>query len=352
VAFGGGISLLALIAISPGWAVPIDFDAPVGCSDAEAFRRGLTARLARTEAPEAGAGLRLRVRLVRVGARVQGELRLVRGPGATDTRRVEGATCDEVVAVLALTAALALEMSEPPATTPTASSTSTATLAAANANANANATVNVTVTPSASPSVASRPAAVAANEPRTARPAASAAALRMGWGLEAGAGGVLARVLGPGVSFGGALMVGVTRRSGRAVAPSLRLALLYLPRDFQAAPGDVAATLSAASLAACPGWGLARGAFQAQACARGVAGWLTATDRGVSNPRSATRGWYSAGAFLRGGAAVGAGFSVELEAGVDALLVQRRFVTTTPLRSVAESPAVSVLVGLGLSRRL
>ena len=33
-------------------------------------------------------------------------------------------------------------------------------------------------------------------------------------------------------------------------------------------------------------------------------------------------------------------------------LIERRFITTTPLRTVAETPPVSILVGLGLSRRL
>jgi len=51
-------------------------------------------------------------------------------------------------------------------------------------------------------------------------------------------------------------------------------------------------------------------------------------------------------------AELGAGFSLELEAGIDAPLVHRQFFTTTPLETVAETPPVSLLVGIGLSRRL
>ena len=105
------------------------------------------------------------------------------------------------------------------------------------------------------------------------------------------------------------------------------------------------------TLTACPGWGLRHGAIEAQACARAIGGWITATGA-VTNPRSASRSWFSGGALLRGGADLGAGFSLELEAGVDAPLLHRQFYTTTPLETVAETPPVSLLVGIGISRRL
>ena len=54
------------------------------------------------------AALHLGVRLTRVGTKVRGELRMMDGPGDGDTRRVDGESCDAVVEVLSLTAALAL----------------------------------------------------------------------------------------------------------------------------------------------------------------------------------------------------------------------------------------------------
>jgi len=105
-------------------------------------------------------------------------------------------------------------------------------------------------------------------------------------------------------------------------------------------------------LTACPGWGVGRTSLSAELCARAIGGWVSATDRAVSNPSSAGRAWWGAGALLRGGVALGAGLTLEVEAGVDAVLIERRFITTTPLRTVARTPPVSVLVGLGLSRRL
>ncbi len=49
------------------------------------------------------------VRLTRAGAKVHGELRISNPGGRSEARRVDGATCAEVVQSLSLTAALAIE---------------------------------------------------------------------------------------------------------------------------------------------------------------------------------------------------------------------------------------------------
>ena len=71
---------------------------------------------ARRAAPGEDA-LHLGVRLTRVGNKVRGELRMMDGPGDGDTRRVDGESCDAVVEVLSLTAALAL-IAQPQHATP------------------------------------------------------------------------------------------------------------------------------------------------------------------------------------------------------------------------------------------
>ena len=176
-----------------------------------------------------------------------------------------------------------------------------------------------------------------------------------------GAGAALARVLsssvgsGPGPNLGGGVLLGVAHAREDRVPLSLRLGWLYLPNDFLLHGGDVVDRWYAFTLTACPGWGLRHGAFDAQACARAIGGWLTASDAAVSNPsnpRSKSRAWLSAGALLRGGAALGAGFTLELEAGIDAPFLHRQFITTTPLETVAETTPVSLLVGIGLTCRL
>jgi hypothetical protein len=405
----GGIPLFALIAAAVGAAAPagrapmmrVDFDAPAGCSSAEAFRRGVATRLERAATSDGMPPARIQVRLTRNGDRVVGELRLSHEQAAPDTRTVEGATCDEVVDVLALTAALALQpgarsaprtgaaAAPPPARSPGGGKEAGAApraTAPRTAGAAAPAGTRAGSTP-ATPRPAREAPAVAAPRPAREAPAVASASAPTpaptpapaeiaapapppapativerppppsapaGAHLEVGASAALARVLtsGPGPNLGGGVMLGVSRAREHGVPRSLRLGWLYLPNDFLLHGSAVADRWYAFTLTACPGWGLREGAFDVQVCARGIGGWITARDVAVTNPSSASRAWASAGALLRGGAALGAGFALEIEAGVDAPLFHREFITTPPRKTVAETPPVSLLVGVGLSRRL
>lgn len=367
----------------------VDFDAPAGCSSAEAFRRGVAARLERAASGDGMPPARIQVRLTRNGDRVVGELRLSPEQAAPDTRTVEGATCDEVVDVLALTAALALQPGargtartgtapSPPARSPAAGkeasavprATASRTTGAAPAagtrastatpgprpgrEAPALATANAP-TPTPTPTPVPTQVAPPPPEPATIveRPAPRTSAPAETY-LEIGASAALARVLasGPGPNLGGGVMLGVSRAREGHVPRSLRVGWLYLPNDFLLHGSAVVDRWYAFTLTGCPGWGLREGAFAVQVCARGIGGWITARDAAVTNPSSVSRAWVSAGALLRGGAALGAGFALELEAGLDAPLFHREFIITTPRQTVAETPPVSLLVGIGLSRRL
>jgi hypothetical protein len=159
-------------------------------------------------------------------------------------------------------------------------------------------------------------------------------------------------ILSPRPSLGGSLSLRLSGKPRDAVSPSLGLAFIYLPNDFLLQPGEVATRLMAGALTACPPWGLSSGRFRVQPCVEGAGGWLTATDRTVTHPASASRIWWSAGALLRASAALGAGFSFEIEAGAAVPIVHRRFMTVTPERIVVETPSMSALVGIGLVREL
>src|SRR5450631_1164766 len=110
-----GIGLWAMVALartSPAVSVPVrvEFDAPTGCSDAEAFFAGVVARARHVHRAHPGeTAVRLTVHVTRTGGRVRGELRVNEAGGEGETRRVDGATCAEVVQVLSLTAALAID---------------------------------------------------------------------------------------------------------------------------------------------------------------------------------------------------------------------------------------------------
>src|SRR5262249_20886583 len=91
-------------------AIRVEFDAPAGCSRADTFYCGLMAGMNRAgRAQPGGEAVRLAGRLPGGRNNGRGELRLMEGgQREADTRRVEGETCDAVVEVLSLTAALAL----------------------------------------------------------------------------------------------------------------------------------------------------------------------------------------------------------------------------------------------------
>jgi hypothetical protein len=108
---------------------------------------------------------------------------------------------------------------------------------------------------------------------------------------------------------------------------------------------------TAIAATACPPWSLGR-VVTVQACARAMGGWLDASGRDLTHPRSATRTWWSAGALLRAGFRFGGNFSVEIEGGATIPLVERAFMTDTPEETVGRTPTISPIVALGLSRSL
>jgi hypothetical protein len=163
-------------------------------------------------------------------------------------------------------------------------------------------------------------------------------------------------VVSPFASFGGALTVRLAKHGSKldtssgGRGASVGLSALYLTNDALT-PEDVRVHWTAGALTICPGWSIGS-AVTLEPCARGIGGWLAASDHGVTNPRSAGRSSWSAGALVRAVAGIGAGFELELEAGVEVPIVPRRFVTTTPEETVAETPRVSGIASLGIARGL
>jgi hypothetical protein len=366
-----GVGLLAVVVlaqagvISPA-TIPIrvDFDAPAGCADADAFFAGVSARLARVRRARPGeSATRLIVRLTRVGGKVHGELRLGDGGGESETRRVDGATCQEVVQVLSLTAALAINPSsvatptpgpgkteptvatEPrPAPAPVAPPGPAATPAAVPAAPKVPVAPVETPPapaplPSPSPTVVSPPVPPPAPRylPAPRRPA--------GW--EVAAGLLASELLSSSLNAGAGISARLAGTAG-GLTPSAALALIFLPTDFASSGDDLGIRLTALAITGCPGWAL-RSRVEVEPCARAAVGLLSATDHSVTNPRSVDRSWWSAGALLRATTPVGdSGFTLELTAGVDFPLVKRSFVTTTPARSVGQTPTLSPALTLGV----
>ncbi len=224
--------------------------------------------------------MRLTVRVTRAGGRVRGELRVNEAGGEAETRRVDGATCAEVVQVLSLTAALAIDptadllapappekpgatpapVRAPPSATaappsgrapaaaaaaPVAASPSRATTGRAASGhfirGGRGAGVAAASGASSSRGAARRRARLPCRRPRSrprrrrrrrssAQPSARTAARRAARGSAPrwSAARVLTSSVGLGASLWGRL--GTTTRGG--LTPSVTLAALYLPGDF------------------------------------------------------------------------------------------------------------------------
>lgn len=294
---------LGLAAAVPPKTTPIrvEFDAPAGCSSVEAFYQGIRARTDSVRsAAEGERALRIVVRLAPVGSSVQGELRMLDDQGET-VRRVDGATCDQVVQALSLTAAIAFDRGPPPPPPP--------------------------------------PPPVERSTPSTP------------WALELGVRASTTEVVSPFVSLGGEVFVRLTKKTDDPARPTLDVGLFHARNDLLPPASGVVSRLTAVAVTACPiGWSLG-GVWRMQPCAVGLGGWLSATDDSVDHPASALRSWWSLGGRLRAAASLGARYTLELEAGVTVPLVRRHFFATSPDQVVGETPAVSASGSLGVAYR-
>lgn len=364
--------LLALAAPAPAAAsdaVPIrvEFDAPAGCSSADTFYGGLLARMSRARRALPGeAAVHFGVKLTRAGNKVRGELRLMDGsPGDGDTRRVEGETCDAVVEVLSLTAALALVTrpaapipppppSRQPAPPPNPRSNgSSSSQSAPSSSQSSSSSSGKSPAPESSkpPETEEKPPAPDELPPTVTILPPPAPEPPHGAHFELGLQAVAADVISKAINLGGGVALRFERNSAGGPGASLGVTFLYASNDLVQSPGEIAAKWMALAATACPGWSVGR-IVTLQPCAQAIGGWLAASGRGLTNPASVGRSWLSAGALVRAEAHLGAGFSVELEAGASVPILRRRFIVTTPEGTVGETPTIAPIVTLGLSRSL
>lgn len=316
------LSLLGLLGMPSADAAPdatairIELDAPPDCSTAEAFYEAVRARTERVRPVKEGeAGVRVVVKLTRVGTRAHGELRVIGDRGESDTRRVDGATCTEVVDALSLTVALAVDP--------------TARLA-------------LPPRPAPPPAPTPRPACpelppppeVPPPEPRRFEVRVGVHAVAMG-------------EVSPFVNFGGALSVRVT--TPLIPASSFGLSILRLQNDVFSSAHNASVRSTLFELTACPERFGDRHVFTFEPCALGYGGWLGATGRSVKSTSEVTRSYFALGGMLIGSAPLNDHWIVELRGGFALPIARRRFVVSNPVREVGETPSIAALGGLGIT---
>lgn len=355
--------------------VRLAIEVPEGCSNVRSFYDAVRARTDRihlTTRPREG--LELRVTVVRIQTRYRGELRVVDLDGARTTRLVEGASCEEVVRALSLTAALVVDQLVPPVSEPAVPPGRTEPGAVSPAQPSPTAP-RTQPAPAPAPAIApeaapksppeAKPKPETKPEPEDDRDDANerederddddyvylveSPSRRYPFEIDAGAQALVGEIISPRVSVGGAVFASFTQPIAPPFSPSVGLAIAHVPAEFAQGGGDLSVRWTAAVLTLCP-VRLQLGAGVAiQPCAVGMGGWVEARGKTSDNPVSASRSWWSAGGLGRMSAGIGGSAALRLELGLSVPLVRRRFITTPPDETVGESPSVSLFGTLGVA---
>ncbi|HWZ89156.1 MAG TPA: hypothetical protein VNW92_09910 [Polyangiaceae bacterium] len=298
-------------------AIRLSYDAPTSCPAEAAFYDAIQARTEHVHrATNDEAALEVSVRVSRTERGFLGEVRETANHSESSARSVDGATCKEVVEALSLTIALSVDP-------------------------NAHAPVAKLVTPPPAPIVCPRAA-----EPRPIITAPAGPPLE----LEVGLGVLATEVLSSDLSAGAALSATLSRQTGEERSASLALALLFSATGVLTNPADHRAQFEGIALDACPArWRFAD--IELGPCALASVGVLEVTGRGVSEPATVERGWWSAGLDFQLSALLGHGLVLESALGATAPLIKRRFYLSLPEHVVAETPVVSPLLRLGVGFR-
>lgn len=327
------VAVVAGIAASPAARevrpVRVEIDSPDGCGNADDFFASLRSRtnLVR-QATGDEPSTTLQVRLLGMGSFALGELRMVDDRGRTDTRRVQGRNCDDVLQALSLAAAVALDPSV---------------------------LLLPAVTIPAPPKIAAAhpPPALSSPEATLAAPAKAADASLSpfspgGSQFELGAATAGAYVLSSGISPGLSIVGRWTPARSGAFQPTVGMAVTHLRNDILMAPGAAQATLTGLAVTVC-GAGWRGGVIAVMPCVLGMAGWLSVS--GQHSVRTSKVGllWLSAGAAMRTAVRLGGGFSLDLEAGASVPFIRREFYTTLPSHVVDKTAVISPGAALGVS---
>lgn len=337
----------AATAPPPQIPLRVDFQAPPNCSSAEAFYAGVRARTDRVRRAAAGeSGIELRVQLTRRATGVHGELEGFDDDGKTETRTVEGDTCDEVVEALSLTTALALDPnarftpSSPPVPIPGDDART------GDDRSRLEELSEYVESKAIDPTYEDAPHELE-TETETETEAAPDQRERESLSWEVGVHGLAMEVLDSDLSLGGRVFLRF-ERAGGVFTPSLALSLMQVRNDLFGSALSANAALTGVELTACP-LRFAVADMRLETCAHAVGGFLNVAGRNLVRPESVVRTWWSVGPLARAAFTLTDQLSLEVELGVDFPLAQRRFVTAESAKLVAETPPFAPLAALGLA---
>ena len=126
------------------------------------------------------------------------------------------------------------------------------------------------------------------------------------------------------------------------------LAFAHVRNGLLGSPGAVQVSFTGLAATACP-LRLNASIVTVQPCALMMAGWFAASGREATHTYNVDHLWLSAGGVLHVSTFLGDRLSLNLDGGVSAPFIKRRFYSTTPVNVVGESPGISPIISLGLS---
>jgi hypothetical protein len=319
-------AILHALAALAADSVPIrvNYDAPVGCPNQDAFYEAVRARAKRVRKAQGNEPrVDVNVRVTRVDRHYHGEMHEVVNQSETAARSVDGETCKEVVEALSLTVALSFDPEAPPPT------------------------------PSDEPPPPPKPDQTAPPPPpqpppviERPPPPASGSPLEVELGLS-----VLGTVVETaGFATGGALSVMLLRQANASTSSGVQLSLLFAGTGLLTAPDDHRTRFGAVALDACP-YRHRSGSWEFAPCALGTLGFLEMTGRGVAEPATVSRAWLSLGVDLQMSWLLGRGVVFQGALGATVPLSPHRYYTNTPDQVIAATPVISPLVRVGLGYR-
>jgi hypothetical protein len=300
--------------------VRVQYVAPPSCPSEDAFWAAMMARTPKVRRADAGAPARTFVIRLAAGTdESTGHLVVRAVDGSTTEREVVGDSGEEVVAALALVAALAVDP-------------------------------NATTRPIPIPAPAARPPAVLASPPTVVRasPATPREAPRARG--EVSLEGLVLTGASPGTLFGASPTLAATRPSRGWFEPTVRLAFAAASTGPLGVSGGTATFTSLlGAIEGCPHrW--TSGSWSLEPCLRFEAGVLTAQGADVVPPRTDTHSWVAAGAIGRAEWRFFRGYFVEIAGGVRVPLVRTTFFFEPDVTIYRTAP-VSGLFSAGLGLR-
>lgn len=298
--------------------VRVQYEAAPGCPSEEAFWAALSARTPKVRRGDGEAPVRtFSIRLEPSAGESTGHLVVRALDGSTTERELVGDTCDEVVAALALVAALTVD-----------------------------------------PNATTRPVAVPAAPVEGVTSAAPAPAVRVlapppapppRWSLAVSVDGMVGIGAAPGPLFGASPALAASGPRRGWLEPTVRLAFAAAASGtVDVAGGGARFTSTFAALDGCPRR-LEFGRFALEPCLRGEVGLLRGTGAGVVAPRTDTHSWLAAGALVRAEWRFLRRAFVEFAGGVRIPLVRTTFFFEPDVTIYRTAPVGGVFsAGLGL----